>query len=66
MLLASCAEAGSSFVACPRLRAYTVQEQTQAALELARLGGGSMIGRMMADYGALRDAVRAVPQCGAR
>jgi len=57
--LAGCAT-GVSDRACPPLRVYSREEQAQAADELDRLGPGSTTGRFMADYGTLRDAVRAM------
>lgn len=58
MLLAGCAT-GSSSVVCPQEVRYTRQQQTAAAIELDRLGPDSMLGVMIADYGRLRNQVRA-------
>lgn len=57
-LLGGCAMAGSN-AACLHVRDYTKAEQAAAADELDRLGTASVMGRFMADYGALRDEARA-------
>jgi hypothetical protein len=46
--------------ACLTVRAYTAAEQAAVADELDRLGVASMTGTFMADYGRLRDEVRAM------
>jgi hypothetical protein len=47
---------------CLPLKAYTPDQQKQAAAELAKLPNGSMIAQMVIDYGALRDVDRAACQ----
>lgn len=61
MLLAGCATETSE-PACLHLRDYNAAEQAAVADELDRLGPMSATGRFIADYGALRDQVRAA--CG--
>lgn len=44
---------------CLPMVSYSKAEQTQAADELAKLPAGSMVGRLVTDYGAMRAADRA-------
>lgn len=44
---------------CPAVVPYTQGEQTRAADELGTLAKPSMLGQMMADYGQLRERLRA-------
>ncbi len=55
-LLAACAPASSS---CPPAVAYDRATLEQVAVELERLGAKSATGRLIADYGVLREQVRA-------
>ena len=58
-LTTACATGGSEVV-CPTLPAYTLGMQRQAADELKMLPADGMVrGRMMPDYGTMRDEVRA-------
>jgi starvation-inducible outer membrane lipoprotein len=47
---------------CLPLKAYTPDQQKQAAAELAKLPNGSVIAQMVTDYGTLRDVDRAACQ----
>jgi hypothetical protein len=47
---------------CLPLRAYSPDQQKQAAAELAKLPIGSEVAQMVTDYGALRDVDRAACQ----
>lgn len=58
VILAGCATPGTKTVCLP-LTPYTPAQQTQAAAELGALPAGSVVGRMIADYGKMRDADRA-------
>lgn len=61
-LLAGCGKAPSSprlALSCPELQQYSREEQERAASELEQLPAGSMVDRLVQDYGALRDACRA-------
>jgi hypothetical protein len=55
-LLAGCAPAGSS---CPPVVAYDAATLSRVADELDRLGADSATARLIADYGVLREQVRA-------
>lgn len=46
-------------VQCLPLASYSKAEQTEAADELAKLPAGSVLGRMVTDYGSMRAADRA-------
>jgi hypothetical protein len=59
MFATGCATATSEPVT-PTLYEYTAEEQAQAADELDTLGPGSMLGRMITDYGAVRAEIRAM------
>lgn len=61
-LLAGCATAPTdpTAVAAPHLVDYPPAVQRQAADELEALPDDSAVGRMIADYGNLRDQVRAL------
>jgi hypothetical protein len=54
-LLTGCATAISD---CPRLVSYSLVEQQQAADELAALPIGSVVAKMVADYGVVRNEIR--------
>lgn len=56
LLLTGCAKVTSD--ACPRLVAYSADEQRQAADEIAGLEKGSMLVKMIADYGVVRQEIR--------
>jgi hypothetical protein len=56
LLLSACAKVVSD--TCPRLIAYTDAEQEQAADELLMLPKGSVIARMIGDYGVVRNEIR--------
>lgn len=59
MSLSACATAPSSVV-CPTLVTYSRELQAQAAEELKALPEHGVVrGRMMPDYGTMRDEVRA-------
>ena len=60
-LLTACAPAGSE-PACFALVPYDAQSQRQAAAELAALPDGSVLARMIDDYGDLRARIRGA--CG--
>lgn len=45
---------------CPVLQNYSLEQQTKAADELARLASDSQIAAMVTDYGKMRDACRAI------
>jgi hypothetical protein len=57
LALSGCASPGP---ACPPVVAYTPAEQQQAAAELRAPPAKPMLGRMVADYGTMRDRVRSV------
>lgn len=57
-LLSGCATAHFD-VACPSLVEYSREDQVRAADELDSLPADSALGRFMADYGRLRQQVRA-------
>ena len=60
MLLTGCGAAGSrTVVVCPTLVEYQPDTQRRAADELAAMATGAVVPMMMADYGRLRDQVRA-------
>lgn len=59
--LTACAPAGSEPV-CLALVPYDIQSQQQAAQELAALPDGSVLARMIDDYGDLRARIRGA--CG--
>jgi hypothetical protein len=59
MPLNGCAT-GASDAACLTVRPYTAAEQAAVADELDRMGGQSVTGKFMADYGRLRDEARAM------
>ena len=61
VLLGACAQAGSEPV-CFALVPYHGQTQRQAAEELAALPDGSVLARMIDDYGDLRARIRGA--CG--
>ena len=55
--------AGASFDAsCPSLAPYSAEEQARAADELDTLPPGSVVARMMGDYAATREEIRACRQ----
>ena len=56
--LTGCA-AGTSDPVCPTLTPYSAEEQRQAAEELAQLPPGGVIERMIGDYAAVREEIRA-------
>lgn len=59
MLTTACATVVSEVV-CPALPVYSKELQLQAAEELKTLPlGGAIRGRMLPDYGTMRDEVRA-------
>ena len=60
-LLTACAPAGSE-PTCVALVPYDSQTQLQAAEELAALPAGSVLARMIDDYGDLRARIRGA--CG--
>ena len=60
-LLSACAPAGSE-PACLALVPYDAQSQRQAAAELTALPNGSVLARMIDDYGDLRARIRGA--CG--
>ena len=60
-LLTACAPVGSE-PTCLALVAYDAQSQRQAAAELAAQPGGSVLARMIDDYGDLRARIRGA--CG--
>ena len=60
-LLSACAPAGSEPV-CFALVPYDVQTQHRAAEELAELPDGTVLARMIDDYGDLRARIRGA--CG--
>lgn len=45
---------------CPVLQNYSLEQQTKAADELAKLASDSQIAAMITDYGKVRDACRAI------
>jgi hypothetical protein len=55
-LLAGCAPAGSS---CPPVVPYDAATLSRVADELDRLGPDSVTARLIADYGVLREQLRA-------
>lgn len=57
-LLTGCATAVSNPV-CPTHYPYTEAEQRQAATEIEALPPGGVIERMIADYAAVREEIRA-------
>jgi len=57
--LAGCATVPSEPSGCPTLFDYSVEDQAQAADELDALPEGSIIARMIGDYGANRNEIRA-------
>lgn len=60
MLLTGCTEVRSSVVpVCPSLVEYSTERQRQAEQELRALPRSAVVPGMMADYGRLRDQVRA-------
>jgi hypothetical protein len=59
MSISACATVGSDTV-CPSLPVYSKELQLQAADELEALPPDGVVrGRMMPDYGTMRDEVRA-------
>jgi hypothetical protein len=62
VLLAGCATAGSDGPLCPALVPYSPAMQQRAADELAALPRGSVLARMIEDYGELRARIRGA--CG--
>lgn len=54
--LSGCVTASSN---CPALVNYTQAEQSKAADELEALPSGSVLARMIGDYGATRNEIRA-------
>jgi hypothetical protein len=60
LMLLSHAACASPGPVCPPVVAYTAAEQQQAAAELRAPPAKPMLGRMVADYGTMRDRVRAV------
>ena len=60
-LLTACAPAGSK-PACLALVPYDAQTQRQAAAEMAAQPDGSVLARMIDDYGDLRARIRGA--CG--
>lgn len=59
LLLSGCETASSDSSACPTVVEYTREEQARAADELEALPVDSVLEGMLADYGVLRDQVRA-------
>jgi hypothetical protein len=58
--LTGCAMAGSEArTPCPPVVEYTSADQTRAADEVEALTEGAVVVRMLSDYAALRDQVRA-------
>lgn len=45
---------------CPVLQNYSIEQQTKAADELAKLASDSQIAAMVTDYGKMREACRAI------
>lgn len=45
---------------CPVLQNYSLEQQTKAADELARLTTDSQLASMITDYGKLREACKAI------
>jgi hypothetical protein len=60
--VAACATAAVTVPTCPPLVEYTPGEQDSAYRELQTLPEGSMLKRMMNDYGKLRAQCRALTQ----
>lgn len=56
-ILAACSS--TPVALCPAVVPYTQPQQDRAADELGTLPKPSMLGQMMADYGQLRDKLRA-------
>jgi hypothetical protein len=59
LLLGGCLSTRSEVAACPPLKSYSAAQQDRAVTELRALPAGSELGAMVADYGVLRDQVRA-------
>jgi hypothetical protein len=62
LLISGCGQEPSrlSLPACPSLPEYTLDQQVQAADELAAMPDGGIVkGLFMPDYGRMRDGVRA-------
>ena len=57
--LSGCATAGRVEFICLPMSSYSVADQSAAADELDGLPEGSVIGRMIVDYGVMRAANRA-------
>lgn len=61
VLLSGCAQGDTDgTLATPTLFPYTQEQQDQAADELASLPAGSVIAQMIADYGLVRNEIRAM------
>lgn len=45
---------------CPVLQNYSIEQQTKAADELAKLATDSQIASMVTDYGKMREACKAI------
>ena len=61
-LLTACQAGGSNVVVtalCPEPKEYSAADQQRASAELRALPRGSMIGQLVADYGNLREQLRA-------